>query len=472
MKDFFENVYVISLDNLEGGRRREALRQHMRDVAWPFCETEFHTAIHGDTTGYPWWWKVGGGAWGCYRSHLAIIEKHLSTRSDKPILILEDDVVFCENFTQRAKDYLENLPDDWGMAYFGRQHLKQHERKPQRINEYVDRPFNVNRTHAYALRGHAFIQKLYKWLLELPAHSEEALKKEKNAWQMFDNPKGDKTHHIDHRYGVFTERSNSGIYSPAVWLAGQREGKSGVSGKDTNENWWYSDTMRVGDRKPLVVVLGLHNSGSTVLAHLLNGIGVHFGDSLGNGPWGVAYEQPHFRAWCEEVLRFPYVGFAPGASHAYEKIIDWIDGHRWTGGEKKITGIKFPFLSCIFPQIYDRLEKEGIRIVYCDRPLENSVKGLCRRMGDAFPETIIRDHQAWLYENQVDFLAKHESEIPVYRYSFDALTQNPSAVLHDLCNFLNVDYPAGTYAEHLCRFVEKDRNHFASFAGGMQNAEC
>ncbi len=458
MHDFFKKVYVISLDNDEGRRRREMLERHLEEIRWPFARPEYFNAVLGNAVGFPWWWKLGGGPWGCFRSHLAIIEKSLSA-GDWPILILEDDVIFRDDFSARAKDYLENLPDDWGMAYFGGQHLKQHQKKPLRVNEFVYTPFNVNRTHAYALHGREFMQRVYRWLLEVPAHNQQELSRYPTRWRMFDQS-NEGGHHIDHRYGAMIENDSTGIYTPHTWLAGQREGKSDVCGKEVEERWWKEGTANDAVKKEMVVVLGLHNSGSTVISHLLNGIGVHFGEALGNGPWGVAYEEPYLRAWCEEILRFPYVGYGPGKEWAEEQIASWIANHRRSDAKnKKVTGIKFPFLCDVLPSVFPHIEQDGIRIIHCCRDLDKSIQGLQRRMGDSFPADMLEKHQRFLWDSKQKFLGENP-HLPVMNVDLNELVNRPKEEIRNFCNFLNLDYPSENYVEHLCDFVEKDRCHF------------
>ncbi|MDO4629416.1 MAG: glycosyltransferase family 25 protein [Planctomycetia bacterium] len=123
MKNFFKKIFVISLDNAEGNRRKIQLKEHLKEVGWEFGEMEFVQAIHGDTVGTPNWWKCGGGAWGCYRSHLQILERCIN-ENISPVLILEEDVVFVKDFVSKFKTYIAHLPDDWGLAYLGGQHLK------------------------------------------------------------------------------------------------------------------------------------------------------------------------------------------------------------------------------------------------------------------------------------------------------------------------------------------------------------
>ncbi|MGB7323991.1 MAG: hypothetical protein WBD31_03910, partial [Rubripirellula sp.] len=44
-------------------------------AGWPFPEPERFAAIDGRRVATPPQWRAGNGAWGCYRSHLLILEK-------------------------------------------------------------------------------------------------------------------------------------------------------------------------------------------------------------------------------------------------------------------------------------------------------------------------------------------------------------------------------------------------------------
>ena len=50
-------------------------------------------AVHGDTVRPPCFWKSGNGAWGCYRSHLQILEYAISKRLESYV-VFEDDAIF------------------------------------------------------------------------------------------------------------------------------------------------------------------------------------------------------------------------------------------------------------------------------------------------------------------------------------------------------------------------------------------
>jgi hypothetical protein len=80
-------------------------------------------------------------------------------------------------------------------------------------------PYNVNRTHAYAVKGR-FIQKLYEFL----ADSSEQMKVAQ--------------YHIDHRMGALHEVGAFKVFAPTKWLMGQDGTRSDINGSETCcQNW-------------------------------------------------------------------------------------------------------------------------------------------------------------------------------------------------------------------------------------------
>jgi len=127
-------------------------------------------AINGRAVRPPAWWRQGGGAWGCMLSHIRILEQALTDgldRSGGVLLVLEDDALFPPDFAERAVRFIRALPADWEQVYLGGQHRGLRVRPPQRVNDEVVRPFMVNRTQAYAVRG-PFIRVLYQHLCDWP----------------------------------------------------------------------------------------------------------------------------------------------------------------------------------------------------------------------------------------------------------------------------------------------------------------
>lgn len=78
-------------------------------------------AVDGKNLELPPVWHNSPGAYGCLRSHLAVVEQ---ARDDaRPsVLIFEDDAVLAPGFNPKFADYVQQLPDDWDMVFFGALH--------------------------------------------------------------------------------------------------------------------------------------------------------------------------------------------------------------------------------------------------------------------------------------------------------------------------------------------------------------
>ena len=86
-KKIVERCFLMNLD-----RRDDRLREWMQQLPqpWPFPDVERFAAIDGRRLATPEQWRAGNGAWGCYRSHLLILEKCLLEGIDSYV-VFEDD---------------------------------------------------------------------------------------------------------------------------------------------------------------------------------------------------------------------------------------------------------------------------------------------------------------------------------------------------------------------------------------------
>lgn len=207
--------------------------------AKPDClgEVEVVRAIHGDTVQHPTWWTAGRGAWGCYRSHLRILEECYNRKLES-YLVFEDDAIFRPEFPELIDEFLADLPVDWEMIYLGGQLLHTSNHPPRLIAGQVYEPYNVNRTHCFAVhqRGYA---KLYSHLTGPIADG----------------------HHIDHHLGVLHESGRLKVYCPGRWLVGQDGGPSNISGNYNAPTFYPDPEVLAGSgkvwehRKPPAVFL-------------------------------------------------------------------------------------------------------------------------------------------------------------------------------------------------------------------------
>ena len=67
--------------------------------------------------------KLGNGEIGCFLSHINIWKKALK-RKYKYILILEDDIIFTDNFKNNLIKYYNQVPDNWDIIHLGGSRIK------------------------------------------------------------------------------------------------------------------------------------------------------------------------------------------------------------------------------------------------------------------------------------------------------------------------------------------------------------
>ena len=227
----FTNTFVINLPF-----KSDRLTTFQASV--PKCMgpiTVWH-AVHGDTVLHPDWWSSGRGAWGCYRSHLQILE-HCYNSGAESYIVFEDDAIFRPDFEQQLSAFLAELPDDWEQVYLGGQLLHEVQHPPKRLTENVYIPYNVNRPHGFAVHKRGY-EKLYRHLNSVPFQNGE---------------------HIDHHLGRLHESGKLKIYCPAKWLVGQDGGPSNISGNTNSATYWVdpeqaSNVDRTWANRPIPAV--------------------------------------------------------------------------------------------------------------------------------------------------------------------------------------------------------------------------
>ena len=146
-----------------------------RPDRWQRMQTEFarhniegvrrFPAVDGSAIQLPANWIHTAGAYGCLVSHIAVVQeaRRLDHRS---VLIFEDDAVFDPEFESKFLAFVEQVPSDWDMLYFGALHKDQ----PSKIHDHVSRITHANSTFAYAVK-----HTVYDAFLELNSRAENVL---------------------------------------------------------------------------------------------------------------------------------------------------------------------------------------------------------------------------------------------------------------------------------------------------------
>lgn len=257
-----QNVFVINLDHRADRMKEFEVKANQIGLGF-----QRWRAVSGDSVPCPINWRAGNGAWGCYRSHMQIIEHCLNSRIGS-CLIFEDDAVFKNDFMDEANRFFEALPSEWHQAYLGGQLLHTGSRPPVRVNDAVLRPFNVNRTHCYAL-SRSGMAEVYKHCSKLPFRPKE---------------------HIDHHLGRWHEDSRANVYCPERWIVGQHGSPSSVSGKTEPVEFYDNPVKFVKDHwlfsNPTCVLFRCSDS---LVEKCLDFL--HFGNSVENNGYDIKLEE-------------------------------------------------------------------------------------------------------------------------------------------------------------------------------------
>lgn len=122
-------------------------------------------AIDGETSPIPAHWNGTPGAYGCLLSHLEVVREARSLGLPS-VLIFEDDVVFDDQFEKKFGDYIQQLPTDWDMLFFGALHKDE----LIKVSANIGRLTQSNSTYACALRD-----TVYDAFIELNSKARDVL---------------------------------------------------------------------------------------------------------------------------------------------------------------------------------------------------------------------------------------------------------------------------------------------------------
>jgi len=433
----FERVVCVNLKR-RGDRWADFLNHLPAD--WPFANVKRYEAIDSKCVKPPGWWTSGAPAWGCYSSHLRIIEDCLN-RGIKSVLLMEDDAICCEDFRAQVLDFLAHVPANWQMIYLGGQNLRVDRHPPKKINDWVYQPWNVNRTHAFAIQGD-MLRIVYKHLL-------------RRDWL--------KGNHIDHHLGRLHQRREHRIYIPGKWLIGQAESYSNIKGKKKPTLFWPAAETAAGGAEaartvPFVAVVGLHSSGSSCLAGVLHHLGVHLGNKLigyyGNDPdKSCGFEAVQLAKICEDAIPFPSTKYAQKRGTIYWRLFRWINQKRREAHARQtIAGGKYPMLCRLGDQLRS-VCGDKLKLIAIDRPIEESIQSLIRRCPKRNPANL-RAHQEWLDTGKTDLLA----QVDHLRVNYADLLSDPNAQIQRILDYLDLK-PTDDQRQRAANYVDPDKRH-------------
>jgi len=427
----FERAYVINLD-----RRADRWRRFCEQLPadWPFVAPFRWAAVDGRLAQPPAWWQAGRGAWGVYRGFVTILERCLSDGVES-VLLMEDDAVCCDDFANQVTQWLRAVPESWQMLYLGGQHLD----RPRKLSEQLWEAQNVNRCHAWAVRGE-MIAETYAHLTNTP-------------WPAC---RSGKPAHVDHHLGRLHKRhyeaGDRAVLCPPQWFVGQAaDARSDVCAKEVPLRFWGAVKPNKPPAAPessvtraVIAVLGPFRGGTSCTAGVLHRLGVSMGNAwatIRGAPRGT-YEAQQLAAQCRKLHQEPHMTPLTDRAGRVTALRKWAIGRERTIAEPAPIGAKHPSFCLMVPELLEAWPK--VRFVVVERPLEESVASL-RRLGWGWPPAIVEPTLRRMVETRDrDLQAVDPSR--VLRIRYDELLADPAAVCQRLAEFAGVDPSADQLA--------------------------
>ena len=167
---------------------------------------------------------------------------------------------------------------------------------------------------------------------------------------------------------------------------------------------------------PFVVIIGNQSSGSSAIAGMAYHLGLYMGTRLGGRYGGNPDKKCGFEDKTIMRLVFrncKYVrGIIGDKDRIFTALADRIDQLQKEARAKSIAiaGVKLPRLVA-FGDMFHEILGDGLHVICCDRPLEDSIKSL-HRLRPKLKESRVREIQGWFQENKEHFLSLvHPSQV-------------------------------------------------------------
>ncbi|KLU07231.1 Glycosyl transferase, family 25 [Rhodopirellula islandica] len=417
-----ERAVVINLD-------RDSKRLHRFYQAlpadWPFPKPMRFSAWDGSRIPAPPWWVAGDAAWGCFRSHQFVIEQAINDQVQS-LLVMEDDAFCHPEFSGLFQRFAMELPSDWQWVYLGGQHIQRERGLPIPITEHVYRPFNVHRSHAYALRGATAMQRVV-------AHLHD-----RDSW-------GEK-HHIDHRFGEMHATLDAGLYCPDRWLIGQEAGYSNIKRKHVEANF-FPDARSFYDLqidRPVVVVVGMDRKHRLIVAAILHRMGISFGNAPPPGSIDQAldsYCAPGLDTVCNHLVVDPVQHLVADEAFRICHLKMWADRRLKSANPKMPIGATQPKLALMHREIRSAWPQAIFIVVHVENPRP--------------PVGLDAVH----HRRAISAMGHLQQEANCHRVNGDDF-KRPDQLVHQLAEMIAADFSASDiatakqFAIELCRQVE------------------
>lgn len=142
LNDYFDAVYLINLDEATDRLDASIIESKLHNFTFKrFSAFKLNTGNE----------YIVRGNLGLLYSNIEII-KNAKENNFKKILILEDDFDLIDDFSVRFEEYINSLPQDWDMLYFGGNHLY----PPTPVNNYFSKVHHTYTTHMIGLNSNMY----------------------------------------------------------------------------------------------------------------------------------------------------------------------------------------------------------------------------------------------------------------------------------------------------------------------------
>ncbi len=143
------NIYVINLK--ERSDRLTHIQSQLKKI-YCKCYTLFEGVngglLHNLT-------ELKNGMYGLIKTYLKIYDDWVKDKHPN-ILIIEDDCIFVDDFNVKLEEYINHVPPNWDMIYFGANHNLCRGTTTTRYNEWCVKLSNSFSAHCVLLRSHVF----------------------------------------------------------------------------------------------------------------------------------------------------------------------------------------------------------------------------------------------------------------------------------------------------------------------------
>lgn len=143
LNNYFEKIYYLNLH-----RRPDRNQECISELSKYGIVADRFDAVDAKELGLLSWM-------GCLLSNLEII-KTAKSKGFKNILILEDDVIFNENFELLFNNYINQVPDDWDMLYLSGNHNEHVGFSKNMISSNVIKCYMTYSTHSFAVKSSVY----------------------------------------------------------------------------------------------------------------------------------------------------------------------------------------------------------------------------------------------------------------------------------------------------------------------------